>query len=148
MKIELKEIPGVDATHETVWKVRALVVNDHDPVREALARWLREHPNDHTAIMKVIKLAAQQRRVQNPKHVKKTANAKQGDVYEMIAYTGIARLMFFYDEENESIIICTNEYEKGSGSQDSAFARCAAFRELYQNQCHATHKPATKRPRR
>ncbi len=81
--------------------------------------------------MKVMCLAAQQDRVRNPKHVKKSGNAAHGNVYEMIAYTSRARLMFFYDDAEESLIICTNEYEK-KGDQDAAFARCAALREIYE----------------
>ena len=132
MKIELLEIPGIEPRHETVWKVRALVVEDRDPVGDAMYEWGRKHPDDYRAILKVMRLAAQQRRVTNPKHVKISANPDHGDVYEMIAYTGVARLMFFYDETDAAMIVCTNPYEKGRGSQDAAFGRCAAFRDLYR----------------
>jgi hypothetical protein len=129
--IELLEIPGLDARQPTVWKVRALVVEGRNPVLAALVRWHREHPADYRAIMKVMRLAAQQKRVRNPKHVKKSADDKHGNAYEMIAYTGIARLMFFYDEGTESLIVCTNEFEKGDGDQSAAFQRCVIFRDLY-----------------
>ena len=131
MKLELVEIPGLEPRYETEWKVRALVIECRDPVRAALVRWMREYPDDFKAIMKVMRLAAQQKRVQNQKHVKKSANAKHGNVYEMIAYTGVARLMFFYDETENAIIVCTNEYEKSRGDQDAAFQRCADLRDLY-----------------
>jgi len=49
----------------------------------------------------------------------------------MIAYTGAARLMFFYDDSERALIVCTNEYEKSRGDQDAAFARCATLRNLY-----------------
>ena len=133
MTIELLEIAGVEPRHETVWKVRALVVDRRDPVRTGLLRWKREHPDDYRAILKVMRLAAQHRRVLNPKQVKKTSNPEHGDVYEMIAYKGVARMMFFYDEFDATLIICTNEYEKGRGNQDAAFQRCATFRDLYEN---------------
>jgi hypothetical protein len=130
MNVELAVIPGFDIRNETEWKVRALVLDGKDPVRAALVRWSKTSPKDFTAIMKVMRLAAQQDRVRNPKHVKKCANAKYGDVYEMIAYTSAARLMFFYDETDESLIICTNEHEK-KGDQDAAFAKCAVLRDIY-----------------
>lgn len=114
--------------------MRALVVDGRNPVLVALIRWQREYPDDYTAIMKVMRLAAQQYRVRNPKHVKKSSDPKHGNAYEMIAYTGIARLMFFYDEDEESLIICTNEFEKGGGDQSAAFQRCVTFRELYLKQ--------------
>ena len=44
----------------------------------------------------------------------------------VIAYTGVARLMFFYDERKEKIIVCTNHYQKSQGDQEAAFERCAA----------------------
>lgn len=134
MTIELLEIPGIEAEHQTVWKVRALVIDGRDPVRVALVRWLREYPDDYKAIMKVMRLAAQQERVINPKHVKKSSNSKHGNAYEMIAYTGVARLMFFYDDREEAIIVCTNEFEKGRGDQSAAFQRCASLRDLYLGQ--------------
>jgi hypothetical protein len=132
--IELLEIPGLEARHQTEWNVRALVVDGRNPVLAALARWQREYPADYSAIMKVMRLAAQQKRVRNPKHVKKSSDPKHGNAYEMIAYTGVARLMFFYDEDEEALIVCTNEFEKGGGDQSAAFLRCATFRELYLKQ--------------
>jgi len=63
--------------------------------------------------------------------IKKNSNPKYGDVYEMRADKGHARLMFFYDIEEESIIICTNHFWKGKGLQDTAFKKCAEFKELY-----------------
>jgi hypothetical protein len=138
MKVELQEIPGLTDAEQTEWKVRALVINGKNPVTTALAQWQKAHPKDHKAIMKVMRLAAQQHRVRNEKHVKASSNKKHGNnAYEMIAYTGIARLMFFYDEEAEAMIICTNEFEKGRGNdQDAAFARCAALRDVYLKYFH------------
>ena len=136
MTISLEDIPGVEPRFETVWKVRALVVDGRDPVRAALARWQKEYPDDFKAILKVMRLAAQQKRVNNPKHVKKSSNPAHENAYEMLAYTGVARLMFFYDEHDEAIIVCTNEFEKCRGNQDAAFQRCVAFRELYEK-----HRP-------
>ena len=131
MAIELLDIPGLDARHQTTWKVRALVVDGRDPVRAALFRWQREYPDDYKAIMKVMRLAAQQYRVHNPKHVRKSTDPKHGNAYEMIAYTGVARLMFFYDQGDESLILCTNEFEKSRGDQSAAFQLCALYRDLY-----------------
>ncbi len=135
MRVELHEIPGLDDACQTVWKVRSLAIEGKDSVQAALVEWQKRYPNELKAIVKVMKLATQQQRVQNPKHVKKSSNPKHVDAYEMIARTGVCRLMFFYDEQNASIIICTNPFEKG-GDQDAAFARCAALRDLYFQ-----HKP-------
>jgi hypothetical protein len=132
MSIELVDIPELSVPLNAKWQVRALVVDGRDPVRVALFNWKRAYPNDYKAIIKVLKLAASQRRVLNQKHVKKSRNKAHGEVFEAIAYTGIARLMFFYDEREKSLIVCTNEYEKGSGDQDVAFERCAKLRDFYQ----------------
>ncbi len=131
MKVQLVEIGGVDPEWESRWTIRALVIDGKDPVQVTLADWMKHSPTDYKAIMKVIRLAAQEERVRNEKHVKKSANVDHGDVYEMIAFTGVCRLMFFYDNRHESLIICTNPYKKGRGSQNSAFQRCADLRNLY-----------------
>lgn len=133
MTFKLAEIPGLDPTAQTVWKVRALVIGDRNPVQAALDRWAQDHPNAHKAILKVMRLAAQQKRVKKQEHVKRTQKPrKHGDVYEMRAHTDIARLFFFYEEGSESLIICTNDYEKGNRDQDAAFQRCADLRDLYR----------------
>ena len=132
MSDELKEIPGVDSRWETCLKIRALVVGGRNPVEAALARWQREHPKDFKAIMKVMKMAAgSASRLTSPKHVKKSSDKSHGDVYEMIAYTGVARLMFFYDEADQSGIICTNEHQKSQGDQGAAFLLSARLRDYY-----------------
>lgn len=131
MTIELVEIPGLDTRCQTEWRVRALVVDGRDPVRAALIRWQSDYPDDYKAIMKAMRIAAQQYRVRNPKLVKKSADKKHGNAYEFIAYTNIARLMFFYDEAEDSLIVCTNEFEKGGGDQSAAFKRCVDLRDLY-----------------
>jgi len=109
-----------------------LVVGGKDPVRAALDRWAREHPAGYKAIMKVMQLAAQQVRITNPKHVKRSGNPAHGQVYEMLGYTSVCRLMFFYDERRDRCIVCTNDYEKGRGDQDAAFRRCAELKGLYE----------------
>lgn len=139
MRVELVEIAGIEKRHETVWKIRALVLENRDPVTDALDRWQQKHLRDYKAIIKVMQMTGQQSRVLNPKHVKKSSNPDHGEVYEMLAYAGVARLMFFYDDEDAALIVCTNGYEKGWGgsdSQDAAFARCAAFKKLYLQKKH------------
>ncbi len=131
MRVELVEILGVETQHQTKWKVRALVVDGRDPVRAALVRWQREHPDDYKAIMKAMRMAGQQHRLHNQKLVKKSSNPKHGNAYEFIAYTGVARLMFFYDEGSESLIVCTNDFEKSRGDQSAAFLLCTQYRDLY-----------------
>jgi len=130
MPIELVDIPKLSIPIHSRWQVKALVINGRDPARAALVDWKRKHPTDYEAIIKVLKFAASVYRVNNPQHVKQTENQKHGDVYEAIAYTGIACLMFFYDE-TANLIICTNEYEKGRGDHDLAFRRCASLHDYY-----------------
>lgn len=131
MRLTLEDIPGLTSANPVVWKVKALAVDDRNPVLASLVDWKRHHPEAFKAIYKVMRLASQQTRVSNPKHVKKNENPKHGEVYEMLAYGDIARVMFFYDRRNEYLIVCTNTFEKGKGDQDAAFARCAELRRLY-----------------
>lgn len=131
MKIGLQDIPQLVTPSPHVWKVKALTLDDRCPVLATLLEWKRSHPKAFKAIMKVMVLVAQQKRVRNPKHVKKNGNPEHGDVYEMLAYGGVARVMFFYDARRESLIVCTNAFVKGDGDQDAAFRRCAEMKRLY-----------------
>jgi hypothetical protein len=130
--ITLQDIPELLLPNNALWQVKALVVDGRSPAIDALESWQRQHPDDYKRILKSIRIAVMQRRITaDRKHVGKNQNPKYGDVYEFIAYTGIARLMFFYDDGADALIVCTNAFEKSRGSQDAAFARCAAYRDLY-----------------
>jgi len=131
--ITLEDIPELGLPLNTSWQVKVLVVEGRNPVKTALLRWKKENQRDYKAILKVLRLTAQQYRVQKQEHVKKSANADHGEIYEARAHKGTARLMFFYEEGSQSLIICTHEYEKGRGDQDASFARCAAFKDLYES---------------
>lgn len=133
MTITLEDIPELGLPANALWQVKALVVDGKSPALDALESWQRYRPHDYKRIIKAIRLAAGEARVTGPrKHVGKNQNPKYGDVYEFIAYTGKARLMFFYDEATSALIICTNAHEKGNSSdQDAAFGRCAAYKSLY-----------------
>ncbi len=71
-------------------------------------------------------------RVRDEKLVTKCANPDYGDIHEARAHKGHARLMFFYSEREQAVIVCTNEFWKGKGSQDAAFARCAKLKQIYE----------------
>lgn len=133
MTITLEEVPQLDLPVQALWQVKAMVVDGRSPALSALVEWKRYRPDDYKRILKAIRLAAMERRLTGArKHVGKNQNPDHGEVYEFIAFTGKARLMFFYDETAEAIIVCTNAHEKGNSSQqDAAFARCAAYKSLY-----------------
>ena len=133
MTITLEDIPGLDLPAQALWQVKALVVDGRSPALAALVDWKRSRPDDYKRILKAICMAARERRLTgNRKHVGKNQNPDHGEVFEFIAYTGKARLMFFYDERADAIIVCTNAHEKGNSSQqDAAFGRCAAYKALY-----------------
>jgi mRNA-degrading endonuclease RelE of RelBE toxin-antitoxin system len=134
MKLNLIEIPELNLPASDSGKIKALQVENKSPALEALLTWKREAPIDYKKILKVMKLLAGRGRVTDEKHVKKTAKPKQhGDVYEMRAHRGKARLFFFYDTIDESIVICTNAFDKGKGDQNAAFERCGKFKTLYEN---------------
>lgn len=109
----------------------------------ALDRW-RNDPDmkkDYELIIRAIKIAARVERVQDEKIVKRSDNTRHGEVYEFRAYdherrrTGKARLMFFYDDSEEALIICTNSYEKDIGTafaQDRMFEMCDRYRKEYE----------------
>lgn len=135
MKFELIEIPDVNLDATNKWKICALEINNRSPILKALIEWKRKRPDDYKKIFCSMKLVAVNDRVVDPKHVKKTSNpSKHGDVYEMRAHKGLARLFFFYDDQNERVVVCTNEYIKGKGDQNNAFAQCGKLKRYYQSQ--------------
>jgi hypothetical protein len=133
MKVELREIPGLEASGQTIWKIRALAIEGKSTVLNDLLAWSATEKQDYRKIMKVLRIVGRVRRVQNPKHVKKSSRPKHEDIYEIRADKSHARLMFFYSEEDDAVVVCTNTHWKGSGNQDASFDRCAQLRVLYQN---------------
>lgn len=132
MTIDLVEFPGLDLPVGARWAIQALRINGKSPALAAILDWKRHRPADYRKIIKVMALVATKQRVTDEKHVKKTSKPQHhGEIYEMRAHRGQARLFFFYDNNKEAVVVCTNEYIKGKGSQDSAFQRCANLRKIY-----------------
>ncbi len=133
MKIDLVDIPDLQLSPTCKWRIRALSVNGKMPAIEALAEWESIRLADYKRIVKVMKIVSEKLRVTDQRHVKKTEKTHlYGDVYEMRSHTGKARLMFFYDNRNESVVVCTNPYVKGKGNQDAAFKLCSQLKEIYE----------------
>ena len=144
MKTELIDIPCLSTSNDARWKVKALKINGmHSLAVDALDRW-RNDPamkKDYERILDAIQIAAQVERVRDENIVKVSDNSKHGEVYEFRAYdyerrrAGKARLMFFYDDSEEALIICTNSYEKDKGTafaQDRMFEMCDRYRKAYE----------------
>lgn len=132
--IRLVEIPGLNAKDQACWQIRALEINGKSPALAALIEWQKKEPEDWKKIRKVMQLHGSQRVIQDERKIKKSSNPNHGEVYEMRADKGHARLMFFYDTLGGTIIICTNEYWKGKGNQDAAFATCKRLKDYYLSQ--------------
>ncbi len=140
MRIELLDIPSLPDEFQTVHTVKALAVEGKCLAIAALLQWKRECPAAWKKLMKAVRYVGttERRNIVNPKYVKKCDNPVYGDVYEARADKGKPRLFFFYDENDETIVICTNAYEKDdsrrgkSGGQDAAFKLCAQMKEIYE----------------
>lgn len=132
MKIELLEIPGLKESEQSTWKVRALAIDGEAPALKALRDWEESENADYKKIMKVMRIVGQMRRVHDEKKVKKSSNPKHEGAYEMRADKDHARLMFFYSDD--AVVVCTNSYWKGKGSQDTAFRHCSELRHFYLSQ--------------
>jgi len=135
MKIELIDIPNLEMGHPTRWKIKALVMDGTCPVLDDLLEWKRNSVADFKKIIKVMKIVSQLDRVRDEKHVKKSANPAHRDVYEMRAHHDSARVMFFYSEQEQCVVVCTNTYWKNKDShreQDRAFALCDYVKRLYE----------------
>jgi hypothetical protein len=135
VKLELVQIPGLRAEEQTRWQVRALAFDGQSPALAALRQWQQTGIADFKKIMKVMRIVGGMHRVPDENKVKRSENPAHGDVYEMRAHKGHARMMFFYSERDDAaVVVCTNDYWKGKGSQGAAFARCAKLKQLYESQ--------------
>lgn len=150
MKLDLQEIPGLSQNDQTHWQVRVLVIETEgqrkSPALDALDEWKTNQRGDYNKIFKVMKRVAQTTRVRDPNHVKRSGNPDHGEVYEMRAHRGHARLMFFYARhEKTAVVVCTNAHWKNKGSQDQAFGLCDQLKKLYDKQFPETKHEPTKR---
>lgn len=137
MTVELIQIPGVTNHQQAHWLIRALQINGRDLVLGPLAEWQRKSPGDYRKIMKVLSIIGQVDRIRDEKKVKKSSNRKHDGVYEIRADKGSARLMFFYCERTQAVVICTNAYWKSKSSkreQDQAFETCHKLKQIYEQQ--------------
>ena len=134
MKIELVEIPGMTLSDQTRWRIRALALDGQSPVLTSLLQWATSQKTDYNKIIKVMRIVGQSHRVTNQKHVRKSGNSSHDNVYEMRADKSHARVMFFYDTDQD-FAICTHRYWKGKGhssrDQATAFDQCERLREIY-----------------
>ena len=144
MKLKAEEIKKSDGilyisqTHWK-WKLRVLTLEKNgikkSPALEALVDWSKNQKKDFNKIAKVIERVGQNHRVRDEKHVKKSKNSEHENVYEMRAHRGLARMMFFYSEdEGTAIFVCTNKFWKTDDNQDQAFEACNKFRIAYEKQ--------------
>ncbi|MFH0880809.1 MAG: type II toxin-antitoxin system RelE/ParE family toxin [Lentisphaerota bacterium] len=136
MRLRLVNIPFVDEGPQSRCRVVALEMDGKCPVLADLLDWKRNAKADFKKIVKVMRYVGQLGRVRNEKHVKKSDNPRHGEIYEMRAHKGSARVMFFYDERGQAIAVCTNTYFKTKPSrqeQDETFELCARMRTLYKN---------------
>lgn len=137
MAVELIKIPGVSNHHQLVWNIRALQINGRNLVLGSFAEWERKSPGDYKKIMKVLSIIGQVDRIRDEKKVKKSSNPKHDGVYEIRADKGSARLMFFYCENTQVAVICTNTYWKTKSSkkeQHQAFETCHKLKQIYEQQ--------------
>lgn len=140
MRLGLHDIPGLSDENQTVHRIKTLSVNEKDRAREALGRWRKASNADWKKLMRSIRYVGTTRReeIRNTKYVKKCDNPKYQDVYEFRAQKGKPRLFFFYDQSDDTVVICTNDYEKDDsrrgkrGGQDAAFGLCFEMKKLYE----------------
>lgn len=140
MKVELIEIGAVPDGGSAHWKVRALSIDGVSPALTALDQWLSTNKSEFKKIIKSLRFAAQLHRVTDEKFVKKCANPAYGDVYEARAHRGHARLMFFYSDRDDAVIVCTNDFWKNQANQNTAFGHCAQFKTIFEKHYHERPK--------
>ena len=134
--VDIAEVPD---DPNRCWKVKALATVDEagnvsSKVVEALIDWRKSNPEDWKRIVKSLKYVAKNAQHHDPSKVE-TDRSMRG-VFEIRANRCFCRLMSFYDNRNDSVVICAFPYSKGSGhhdkDQDAAFAKCARLKEAYE----------------
>lgn len=134
MNVKLVDVPHLPMSEKARWRVVTLEINGRNPALEALVKWNtdKQFRSEYTKIIRAMTRAASEVRVTDPKQV---GRSNDGEVFELRAHRGKARLMFFYDDEGESLIVCTHDYWKGSGhsktAQNQAFNVCKKLKEVY-----------------
>lgn len=132
-QMRLVEIPGFESNASDRWRIKTLEIDGKNPALSTLLDWSRAEPRDYKKIIRSLRMVAANRWVRDEKFATKSDNPAHGDVYEARADKLHARLMFFYDRDSgDAVAVCTNPYWKGSGSQDHAFAICAAVKRKYE----------------
>lgn len=134
--VELRDIMGLDAEQGDIWRIQALAIDGRSPVLSELTKWAKSEKADFRKIIKAMRFAAKVKRVTDPKHVKRCQNPDYADTYEFRADKGQARVMFFYDEREENLIVCTVPFFGKGGSpkkQDAAFKQCNTLKSLYES---------------
>ena len=122
----------VKSEYQSVWKIKGLELDGHCVAENELTNWLKKNKGDYNKIIKALKVAGTSKRVLNEKLIKKDKSGKYEGVYEARADKGSARLFFFYSEEEQSMIICTNAYWKNSGNQETSYSQCYQLKEFYE----------------
>ncbi|HKL20438.1 MAG TPA: hypothetical protein VJ904_01455, partial [Tichowtungia sp.] len=143
MRIELEDIPDIDLLfgEEQKWKVKTCHLGGAgNLVLKKLTQW-RDDPEMEEEyeqiIANIVVTACSEKIESDTPFVKKNANPENGEVYEFRAFNekieraGKARVLFFYDEEDRNLIVCTNTFEKGQGDQNMSFRQCALLKQLY-----------------
>ena len=133
MTVKLVDIACIPADWQTVHRIKALEINGRSPALDALADWQQQNDRDFKRLMRSIKLLCMNKRVENPKHMKK-GDGQQADVYEIRADKGLPRLFCFFTKGCEEIVICTHGWGKKSSrkQQDAEFEKCSRFKTLYE----------------
>lgn len=134
MKIALVDITCVKREWQTEHRIKALSIDERSPALDALAEWSRDNQRDFKRLMRSIKLVCENKRVRNPKYIKKSDNAAHGDVYEIRADKGMPRLFCFYSGGTSEIVICTHGWGKKASraQQDGEFTKCARLKAIYE----------------
>ncbi len=146
MKIDLEDIPGLEHffSDPPKWKVKTCCLGGAgNLVLKKLDLWRNDPEMEEEygqIIANIVVTACSEKIESDTPFVKKNRNPENGEVYEFRAFNenteraGKARVLFFYDEDDENLIICTNTFEKGQGDQNMSFSQCAQLKQRYFQQ--------------
>lgn len=129
------DIPESDIGEQQCWKIQFLGTldesnNTRSPVLNDFLEWKKKNRKEFAKIVRAMTYAATHSKHIDPKFVKEDREKRGG--FEFRNNRCNLRLLFFYDDDNDQIIICTNTFKKSKNkAQDEAFAKCARLKDAY-----------------
>lgn len=131
----LVDIPDNTIDNQSHWKFRFLaILNEHNqqrsPALKEFNEWRKKNFKEFRKLVRAMTYAATHEKHLNSQFIKEDREGRGG--FELRNNRCKLRLLFFYDTNEDQIIVCTNTFRKSDDrAQNKAFAKCARLKDAY-----------------